>query len=176
MGIFLDIFPLDAVPASKISKDKNILKLDVNLMILNCTIWKPKGNESIFKKILFSIMTFLPKTFSTHFRVRCPKLIDKYAKSWQVGTSNCYLSRIVWGEGIIKQVYEYSDFFPPVELILNNRLFKVPCNYDKLLTMWYGNYMQLPPENERIPHFSDVYVMKEHNPVTEFSSNRSETI
>ena len=33
----------------------------------------------------------------------------------------------------------------------------VPAAYDKILTQFYGNYMQLPPENQRIRHDFDAY-------------------
>lgn len=40
----------------------------------------------------------------------------------------------------------------------NGELFRVPYKYDELLRIMYGDYMKLPPENERIGHhFYKVY-------------------
>ena len=42
-----------------------------------------------------------------------------------------------------------NDIFPLQEISFENHLFFVPHNTDKYLKNLYGDYMQLPPENER---------------------------
>ena len=37
-------------------------------------------------------------------------------------------------------------------VVCHGMKFKGPREYDKYLRMWYGDYMQLPPEKERIYH------------------------
>ena len=43
------------------------------------------------------------------------------------------------------------------------RTFRIPVEYDKLLSAMYGNYMQLPPEGKRIPHYEAGYVIRDVN-------------
>ena len=38
--------------------------------------------------------------------------------------------------------------------VFNGKLFKAPKNYHEILTADYGDYMQLPPEEQRITHHS----------------------
>ena len=39
-------------------------------------------------------------------------------------------------------------------------MFSVPRDYDKLLRHWYGNYMQLPPEEKRVPYHGGLMYWK----------------
>ena len=36
-----------------------------------------------------------------------------------------------------------------------NKRFKVPIGYDKILTQMYGDYMKLPPKEKQITHHSN---------------------
>lgn len=49
-----------------------------------------------------------------------------------------------------------EDVFPLKRYKLGEYEFWGPNNPDRILTMRYGNYMELPPEEERIPHCSTV--------------------
>ncbi|MDE7309906.1 MAG: LicD family protein, partial [Lachnospiraceae bacterium] len=57
---------------------------------------------------------------------------------------------VVWGIGektVFKRKY-FDIFYAEFE----KSKFKVPKYYDEVLKKQYGNYMKLPPENERIAH------------------------
>ena len=161
MGLFIDIFPLDGVPEENLKGNRTINKLNWYFTVLNCTIWKPGVYDSAIIKTLFSIGTIIPKIFSSHIRCSYPKKIDDLAKTWNYDQMD-FVSDLAWGSsGLTKEVYSKKDFYPCKELEVNGRLFRVPNNYSKLLTQWYGNYMQLPPEDKRIVHISEVYVTDE---------------
>ena len=49
-------------------------------------------------------------------------------------------------------VIEKVDREDLIDVPFEKYQFKVPKAYDKLLRMWYGNYMQVPPEKDRYPH------------------------
>ena len=38
----------------------------------------------------------------------------------------------------------------------------IPQNYQLSLTKWYGDYMQLPPEEKRVPHNSNGFYRMEY--------------
>ncbi len=51
--------------------------------------------------------------------------------------------------------YDPADWDSYTEKSFEGELFSIPSAYDRLLTIMYGNYMQLPPEDKRVPHFFD---------------------
>jgi len=44
--------------------------------------------------------------------------------------------------------------------IFEGESFRIPAEYDRLLTIMYGDYMQLPPEWARTPHYSEETVIR----------------
>lgn len=45
-----------------------------------------------------------------------------------------------------------SWFEPACKLLYNGKYYAAPRDWDKVLTQRYGDYMRLPPENERVGH------------------------
>ncbi|MBE5843378.1 MAG: LicD family protein [Butyrivibrio sp.] len=57
---------------------------------------------------------------------------------------------------ITTRYYEVEDFFPLKKIKFENSEFLGPNNSDAVLTKCFGDYMTLPPEEERILHYSEV--------------------
>ncbi|MBQ4477168.1 MAG: GNAT family N-acetyltransferase [Bacteroidales bacterium] len=51
---------------------------------------------------------------------------------------------------------EYKDVFPLKKYQFDKYLFYGPKDFDKILKHFYGDYMSLPKEENRIPHYSKV--------------------
>lgn len=51
---------------------------------------------------------------------------------------------------------EFDDVFPLKRYVFEDTEFWGPCDANAILTKRYGKYMELPPEEERIPHYSKV--------------------
>ena len=56
-----------------------------------------------------------------------------------------------------KEYFTYSNIFPLKEIEFEGCTFFAPCNTDKYLHILYGDYMQLPPKEERKPYRNDYY-------------------
>lgn len=52
----------------------------------------------------------------------------------------------------IKGVFPKAWFERAAEISFEGRTYRVPVNYHEVLTRLYGDYMQLPPEEDRIAH------------------------
>lgn len=53
-------------------------------------------------------------------------------------------------------IADISDILPLKEVMFEDIKVNIPKNYDYILTKRYGNYMELPPENERVNHAAAV--------------------
>ena len=64
--------------------------------------------------------------------------------NYLVSFSGCYAYK--------KEVFLKNDFFPTKTLKFEQKTYNVPNNYKKYLKNIYGDYMKLPPKNERVNH------------------------
>ena len=48
------------------------------------------------------------------------------------------------------------DFGTTVELPFEDTIMKCPANYHEYLTIQFGDYMKLPPENKRAQHHTEM--------------------
>ena len=62
----------------------------------------------------------------------------------------------IFGMAVKERYMLESDVFPLRKYEFNGISFWGPCNADKLLKHFYGNYMGLPDEKDRLPHYSKV--------------------
>ena len=51
-----------------------------------------------------------------------------------------------------KKMYAYSDILDTEKHVFEGKLFSIPKGYHRVLTTEYGDYMTLPPEEERGGH------------------------
>lgn len=76
-------------------------------------------------------------------------LVDDSGKSaWLWENANHILYKKEWFEHAVEGEYE-------------GKKYPIPCGWHEVLTTRYGDYMQLPPENERYSKYFDEWVFKE---------------
>lgn len=142
--IFIDIFVVDNVPDSEIAKR-------LHHFICFCIrkiLYSPVGAyhaHSMVVRTIYHMMSKIPK--KSVFQIRNllayatnkkrTKLISHYTLE--------YPRRCRYG-------LPRSCFDSMKELEFENRLFFCFADYDTYLSMYYGNYMELPPETDRKPH------------------------
>ena len=84
--------------------------------------------------------------------------MDKWAEKVQAG-GDC-MATLTFGDIVQKgrDVIEYKDMLDLADYDFEGHKFPGVRDYDKYLTLWYGDYMQLPPEDQRVSiHTTEVY-------------------
>lgn len=142
-GIWVDIFPIDPV-----ANCRRLQKIIVNtcLMFRLLSVYKsfPNNHSKLLYPFWIIAKTIGFKPFLT--------IIDKISKS---GRSRKYVGYIA-SYGSNKYYFEKEMFDESTRISFEGLLLPVPKNYDIYLTYLYGDYMTLPPENQRISNHSSV--------------------
>lgn len=157
LGIYVDVFPKDGHPDSELHAKAHckITQLLGNMYWFNkysVKVWKKQGN--LLKKCIASI--FAPFVEDRIFPIR---LADRVARKYDV-TQSKYCSSILAG-GIRGRV-PTKLFDSVVEVEFEGHKFPAMVGYDQYLRKLYenindGDYMKLPPEEQKIIHDTEVY-------------------
>lgn len=148
MGVYIDIFPLDG--HTNDAEFRRKMTQLIKKRQLSCYTFKGIINKNRFiNTAIRYICIFLFYFSSTNRYIR---KIDELAKSRKISESR-YIDYIVLKDikspNIKREWYNES-----IDVEFNGKLFKAPKNYHEILTADYGDYMQLPPEEQRITHHS----------------------
>ena len=144
VNIFIDIFIMDNIPNNKIKRFIHRWRcFTLNQMVIYSII--KQKNESkpkeIIQQIAYYILKVIPISPMT-LKKRCVRTYRKY--------ENIECKEVCdFPSVMFMPIYDKNDILPPKKKKFEDIEVNVPKNYDKILTMLYGNYMELPPENKR---------------------------
>jgi lipopolysaccharide cholinephosphotransferase len=148
-GIYVDIFPLDGMPDSRIVR----LWLKIKSISLFC-IWNTRFNRFTHKTwryyfcalLSYGASLFLPKILSN---IDVQKLRKTWALQYRFGQT------LMFGRytGNYKHCYSYASrtayFAETIQLDFEDIEVPVPKSYDGYLTSIYGDWRALPPVEMR---------------------------
>jgi lipopolysaccharide cholinephosphotransferase len=159
-GLYIDIFPIDGAPddmdlarsmESKFRKTKNRLEAI--------------STHNTFGEYI-SLLTkpkewgrFVGKTFGFFFR----SFYRKYLLSkmndicYRYDYSDSKIVAVYCGSYGPKEVFPKSWLDGVVPFVYENMEVNLPIGYDHYLRQYYGDYMQLPPEEKRVSHHLKAY-------------------
>lgn len=142
-GVFIDVFPADGVKeATQIYKIMRLRKL-LNTKRANYY------NRTLSKKIINTFGKILLLPFTAH---QIATWIDNEARKYAFGS--------VPKAGVIANPYgpcemvDKSVFSSDIYQEFEGLRYRIPVGYDAWLRSIYGDYMQLPPEKDRVTHHS----------------------
>ena len=134
-GVFIDIFPMDAIPKQERKKEKFFNRIDKILNTIYGYInYKTYKNHSLLGRIKKMIMTVIGmKTILEYYERRVKKYsIDNDSR---IGYISYFGSKTpLWEYKKIKEMSQYTFEFISVT---------APKEYDYFLTVEYGDYMEL---------------------------------
>ncbi len=148
-NIWIDIFPIDALPDNLKQRKKLYKKYSIYRKLFIISRNKINfSNKKIFSiEFIKECIRVLVKPISKFITA---KQLIKIATKLDWNNAK-YVGDIVWGYGE-KEMLNKSDFDDLIDIDFEGNKFKVIKNYDYYLKRVYGNYMELPPENERGGH------------------------
>lgn len=153
-GIFVDIFPADKVARGKIPRAIQYIACAINLLYSRGFTSGTKGMIGVIERFLLSTN---PKNYPKR-RQQAEKII----RYWNSDKSTEYFLPCVieW----CKEYYHPADMFDELEKIqFNGKEYYTVKDYDKILRLEYGDYMLLPPEEERTWKHHPILIDFEHN-------------
>ncbi|QEH17344.1 LicD family protein [Histophilus somni] len=153
-GIFIDIFIYDGVPNDpaviyKVMKKHRRLKLRFS----SCRKrWYKANNESLIQSIFFRLSQYLFNKMMLNLK----QFQDKYP----IDKAE-YIGLVLSDYGGWKKSYMPKKYFNSVVYLdFEESKFPVMNGYHEHLTMYYGDYMELPPVSEQKPqHTIEAYIL-----------------
>jgi len=147
IGVGIDIFPIDAVPASEkkwISYNKR-RKLLIWMQIMKFAVVRP--GRSFLKNAILFVMKLILFPISS----RCmAEIVDRYARKFN-GKETVFVFENAQGIRLKRRFRK--DFLLNTRLYpFEDRMYMGISEFDDYLKNSYGDYMKLPPEEKRQTH------------------------
>ena len=140
-GVYIDIMILHRCPKSPIKK--KVLYLFSRYVVAQALAernWKPKSK---FQAFVLGFIRLLPKHFLSAYSYR---QIYRYDKKDMQDFRYCYfLTKARYDQAIFPK----EMFMKPVDIAFENTTLLAPTDIHGYLKIRFGNYMALPPEEDR---------------------------
>jgi len=141
-GIFIDIWPYDNCVKGLFSLQYSFVSFAWKLFHLETQAYIP--NRRI-KRFFVNIFCYFCSLKS------CTNLL-RNANSFFNKFNTKHVTFFTANFGFIKAIYKKDTIFPLSKLCFEGNYYWIPCNWDAFLKRIYGDYMQLPPVEQRKTH------------------------
>jgi len=154
---WIDIFPLDGMPNNILIRKIHQFNFFIKKTMLTLSNFNEINintiNTSILKKIFFWLEKYIEFSKFINSKRQLDKidiLLKKYPYENSKYVCN-FMGAYKFKEMFSKKLYDDSStyIFEDIEVV-------APRDYDFYLTQLYGDYMKLPPENERNRHLTEI--------------------
>lgn len=152
-GIFVDIFPGDRVPSGKIGRNIQYIACAVNLLY-------SRGHTSGSGGTIGKVERALLKAPKEKYAVRRERA-EKKIRSWNGDESLQYVFPSTIGSS--REYYPANLFENMKTIEFNGKQYMCVADEDATLRVEYGDYMQLPPEEDRVWKHHPILIDFEHN-------------
>ena len=154
-GIYLDIFPLDFVSDDEKARLKQgrTAWFWSKLMILRILPFPELAFTGIKRQLFHAVFWIV------HWMLRVLHISPSwlYQKAYKATTryNHLHTKRVAFlcETSPFSNEFDYDDIFPLQTLNFEGLEMAFPRHLDKILTKYYGNYMELPPVDKRKNHY-----------------------
>jgi lipopolysaccharide cholinephosphotransferase len=161
LGVDIDVFPLDAAPATEAGYRRLSKRLMRRYFFYSLAMMEPAGHKIHTRFAITLTKLFFDKN-------RAQRKIDAIIRRAGCEGGD-YLCDVCCEYNIIKAPYRRAWFAGTAPLPFEGMTIAAPAGYDAVLRHRYGDYMQLPPEEQRITHHDNHCYLREgaHIPLKE---------
>lgn len=149
LGCWIDVFPIDGLHSSSLIRRLHFKEMRIVMDMYICCITKFGGKRrtKTATVLQYGLVPFLPiiRLFSNQ---QYTKRLDSISRRFDY--DKCKWVGVLEGRAEEKEALYKDDMEPAVKLEFEGEKYWAMANYDTYLKNLYGDYMQLPPENERI--------------------------
>lgn len=153
LGINIDVFPIDGVKGNStfLLKKQVILRMLINIKTLS-----PSDKRSKMKNIAIKFIGPILKFISLE------SLIAKMVRNCQINKYEDEEFVCVLASGTKYEKILSKELFDNIQKHkFEESEYSIPNGYDKWLRSYYGDYMELPPYENRVPHHEfKIYIKK----------------
>lgn len=151
-NLWVDIFPIDGVPSDPKAASKFLKKVRFYRHGLTLSMASKGEGKSRLKRI---IKPFIIPFFKAYGTKNWKNKVNTLARTYPYCKSD-YVCNVVWEVYGDSEIMKRDQFENLIDADFEGHKFKIMANWDEYLTNLYGDYMQLPPENERETHFKNI--------------------
>lgn len=143
IGIKIDIFPIDGMPKCKILQKLQKMGISYLNKIRSSKV-EYRTYDKKYKKTIHNILSnLIPMSIIQKSIIKLSQLAK---------FENSDFARNIVYESKHVPCLEKSKYLNYEEHIFENRYYNVVCDFDLILRVSYGDYMALPPVEERVFH------------------------
>ena len=169
LGIFMDVFPLDYVAREKKAAKRQARWTNIygRLLFLSGTAYPVipyKGLVRMMGEVCCWILHYILKVLriSPQFLYRkYLKVATRYNNS---ANRSSYVTSFEYAGGL-KDKVKKTDLFPLKTVPFEDICVNIPANNHEFLSKVYGDYMRIPPKEERINHMPLIIQFEGEEPI-----------
>lgn len=152
-GIFVDIFPADRVAPGKVGRILQFAACAVNMLFSRGYTSQTGGLVGCMERILLRV----PRMY--HHKLR--RKAQKFLSGWNGRVRTPYMFPCTIAE--CRKYYPEDLFDSLDQKDFNGSKYSCTARWDSYLRRCYGDYMQLPPVEERVWKHHPIIIDFEHN-------------
>lgn len=153
IGVNIDIFPLDGFPFVKEKAVKHARKVFFYRNLIALKRIEPRPGRKAYKEALSKVVQAVLSPISGKYLVN---RLTKLAMRYPFDTSS-WVGNVVWGYAQ-KEICSRKAYNEEVTLPFEGKQYKAPAGHHEYLSNLFGDYMQLPPEKDRVNHQIKAYL------------------
>lgn len=148
--LYVDVLPYDEMPTQP-AEQKNVRKQiykNCNTLSMKCKMAPWNRHNNAIKRLLV-VCKYIPFMIRASMMSKEAIKQELYAVMLKYNGANTGLVYEQYGASSGGRLVPIEFFEPYTEIDFEDEKFKVPANFDGVLRVQYGDYMQLPPEDQR---------------------------